>query len=66
MELTILGCHSATPRQNFHTSSQLLNFKNHLFMIDCGEGSQIRLREEKIRYSNAFVEKLLFENSITW
>ena len=51
MELTILGCHSATPRQNFHTSSQLLNFKNHLFMIDCGEGTQIRLREEKISFS---------------
>ena len=51
MELTILGCHSATPRQNFHTSSQLLNFKNHLFMIDCGEVTQIRLREEKISFS---------------
>ena len=51
MVLTILGCHSATPRQNFHTTSQLLNFKNHLFMIDCGEGTQIRLREEKINFS---------------
>ena len=51
MELTILGCHSATPRKNFHTSSQLLNFNNRLFMIDCGEGTQIRLREEKISFS---------------
>ena len=51
MELTILGCHSASPRQNFHTSSQLLKFKNHLFLIDCGEGTQMRLREEKISFT---------------
>ena len=50
MELTILGCHSATPRENFHTSSQLLKFKNHLFLLDCGEGTQIRLREQKTNF----------------
>ena len=51
MELTILGCHSASPRKNFHTSSQLLKFKNNFFLIDCGEGTQMRLRREKISFT---------------
>jgi ribonuclease Z len=38
MNLTILGCHSATPRENKHTTSQLLELKGNLFLIDCGEG----------------------------
>ena len=45
MKLTILGCHSATPRENKHTTSQLLEVKGHLFLIDCGEGTQIQLRK---------------------
>ena len=49
MNLTILGCHSATPRENNHTSSQLLKIKENLFLIDCGEGTQIQLRKAKIK-----------------
>ena len=51
MQLTILGCHSATPRENKHTTSQLLEVKEHLFLIDCGEGTQIQLRKTKIKFS---------------
>ena len=51
MELTILGCHSATPRENHHTTSQLLKIKKHYFLIDCGEGTQIQLRKAKINFS---------------
>ena len=51
MELIILGCHSATPRENHHTTSQILLFKKHYFMIDCGEGTQIQLRKAKINFS---------------
>ena len=51
MNLTILGCHSATPRENNHTSSQLLKIKENLFLIDCGEGTQIQLRKAKINLS---------------
>ena len=45
MKLTILGCHSATPRENKHTTSQLLEVGGNLFLIDCGEGTQIQLRK---------------------
>ena len=51
MKLTILGCHSATPKENKHTTSQLLEVKGKFFLIDCGEGTQIQLRKLKIKFS---------------
>ncbi len=51
MKLTILGCHSATPLKNAHTTSQVLEIKGHLFLIDCGEGTQIQLRNRGIKFS---------------
>ena len=51
MKLTILGCHSATPRENKHTTSQLLEVGGNLFLIDCGEGTQIQLRKSKVKFS---------------
>ncbi len=51
MELTILGCYSATPRINTNPTSQVLNIKNHLFLIDCGEGTQVQLRKYKVKFS---------------
>ena len=51
MKLIILGCHSATPLENAHTTSQVLEVKDHLFLIDCGEGTQIQLRQQKIKFS---------------
>ena len=35
--LTILGCHSATPRINAFPTSQYLEINNSHFLIDCGE-----------------------------
>ena len=51
MELTILGCHSATPRENKHTTAQVLEANGHLFLVDCGEGTQIQLRLAKVKFS---------------
>ena len=51
MKLTILGCYSATPRVNTNPTSQILDIKNHLFLIDCGEGTQVQLRKNKIKFS---------------
>ena len=51
MKLTILGCYSATPRTNTNPTSQVLDIKNHLFLIDCGEGTQVELRRNKIKFS---------------
>ncbi|NRD20289.1 ribonuclease Z [Winogradskyella eckloniae] len=51
MKLTILGCHSATPRINTNPTSQVLEIKNHMFLIDCGEGTQVELRRNKVKFS---------------
>tara|TARA_S200000501_G_scaffold369385_1_gene408725 strand:+ start:41 stop:949 length:909 start_codon:yes stop_codon:yes gene_type:complete len=51
LELTILGCHSATPRENKHTSSQLLEVHGNLFLIDCGEGTQMQLRKANVKFA---------------
>lgn len=51
MKLTILGCYAATPRTFTNPTSQVLEIKNHLFLIDCGEGTQVQLRKNKIKFS---------------
>ena len=51
MQLSILGCYSATPRVNTNPTAQVLEIKNHLFLIDCGEGTQVQLRKQKIKFS---------------
>jgi len=51
MNLTILGCYSATPRAFTNPTAQVLNIRNHLFLIDCGEGTQVQLRRNKIKFS---------------
>ena len=51
MKLTILGCYSATPRALTNTTSQVLEISNHMFLIDCGEGTQIQLRKHKIKFN---------------
>lgn len=51
MQLKILGCYSATPRDGKHTTSQLLEVSGHLFLIDCGEGTQLQLRRSKSKFA---------------
>ncbi|MFQ6603802.1 ribonuclease Z [Flavobacterium sp. C3NV] len=51
MKLTILGCYAATPRTLTNPTSQVLEIKNKLFLIDCGEGTQVQLRKNKIKFS---------------
>jgi len=51
IKLTILGCHSATPRTFAHPTSQYLEINNRSFLIDCGEGTQVQLRKYKIKFS---------------
>tara|TARA_B110000046_G_scaffold182926_1_gene217948 strand:- start:21597 stop:22511 length:915 start_codon:yes stop_codon:yes gene_type:complete len=51
LSLTILGCHSATPRVNAFPTSQYLEINNSHFLIDCGEGTQRQMRKYKIGFS---------------
>ena len=51
LSLTILGCHSATPRVNAFPTSQYLEINNSHFLIDCGEGTQRQMRKYKVGFS---------------
>lgn len=49
MQITILGSGSATPTLRSHPSAQIIEVGSDYFLIDCGEGTQYRLLEMRIR-----------------
>lgn len=49
-EVNILGCGSAVPTMQHFPSSQVVNFRDKLFMIDCGEGAQLQFRKSKLSF----------------
>jgi len=51
MKLHILGCYAATPSLMGNPTAQILEIRDHLFLIDCGEGTQVQLRKHKIKFS---------------
>ena len=51
MKLTILGCYAATPRTITNPTAQILEIRNRMFLIDCGEGTQVQLRKNKLKFS---------------
>ncbi len=51
-ELTILGCGSALPTTRHFATSQVLNVREKLYMIDCGEGSQLQMRRSHLKFSH--------------
>ena len=60
-KLTILGCSSAIPTVDKNPTAQLLNANERFFLIDCAEGTQVRLRRYKIKFqkiSRIFISHL--------
>ncbi|MDE6154135.1 MAG: ribonuclease Z [Muribaculaceae bacterium] len=49
--INILGCGSATPSLRHQPSSQVIDFRDNLMMIDCGEGTQLAMRRMKLKFS---------------
>lgn len=49
-ELTILGSSSAVPTSKRNLTAHVLNVHERFFLIDCGEGTQLQLRRNKIRF----------------
>lgn len=57
----ILGCGSALPTLRHYASSQLVEIRGKLMMIDCGEGTQMQLRRCHARFtklSHVFISHL--------
>lgn len=50
-EVHILGCGSALPTTRHFATSQVVNIREKLFMIDCGEGAQMQLRKSKLKFT---------------
>jgi ribonuclease Z len=50
-DVHILGCGSALPTTRHFPSSQVVNVRDKLFMIDCGESAQLQFRKCKLKFS---------------
>lgn len=50
-ELTILGATSATPIVDKHPTAQVVNYNDQLYLIDCGEGTQVQLLRYDLRFN---------------
>ena len=60
-ELNILGCGSATMTQRHVPSCQVLNIRDNLIMIDCGESAQLGVRRNRLklmRLNHIFISHL--------
>jgi ribonuclease Z len=49
--VTVLGSNSALPTSDKFPTAQVLNVSERFFLIDCGEGTQMQLRRNRIRFS---------------
>ena len=59
--LTLLGCGSALPTKRNFPSAQIVQLRDKQFLIDCGEGTQIRMRQMKVnnnRFGHVFISHL--------
>lgn len=59
--INILGCGSALPTLRHYPSCQVVEVRGKLFMVDCGEGTQMQLRRSRIRFtkiSHVFISHL--------
>ncbi|MCM1489213.1 MAG: ribonuclease Z [Muribaculum sp.] len=50
-EVHVLGCGSAKPSPIHNPSSTVVNFRDNLFMIDCGEGAQKEFQRQRLKFS---------------
>ncbi|MDR1402933.1 MAG: ribonuclease Z [Tannerellaceae bacterium] len=49
--IKILGCGSALPTVRHMATSQIVNLRDKLYMIDCGEGTQVQMRRMRIKFN---------------
>lgn len=52
LEIHILGCGAALPTPKRLSSSQIVNIREKLFMLDCAEGTQMALRRSHLSFSH--------------
>lgn len=50
-QINYLGCGSATPTLRHLPSCQVIDFRDNLFMVDCGECAQLSMRRQRLKFS---------------
>lgn len=50
-DVHVLGCGSAKPSLAHNPSSFVVDFRDNLFMIDCGEGAQKEFQRQRLKFS---------------
>ncbi len=50
-QVTVLGCGSAVPTSWHNPSSQMVQYDNRQFLVDCGEGTQMQMIRYKVKYA---------------
>lgn len=50
-DVHVLGCGSAKPSVDHNPSSTVVDFRDNLFMIDCGEGAQKEFQRQHLKFS---------------
>ena len=50
-QVNILGCGSATPSYRHMPACQVIDFRDRLMMIDCGEGAQLQMMRQHLKFS---------------
>ena len=50
-KVQILGCGSATPTLQHAPTAQVVDLRDKLYLIDCGEGTQLQMRRYKVRFN---------------
>lgn len=61
IKVKILGSNSAAPAHKRNQTSQLITIEGHLYLMDCGEGTQLQLKRYRIpiqRINNIFISHL--------
>jgi ribonuclease Z len=53
-EVHILGCGSALPTRRHLPSAQVVNVNDKLFLVDCGEGTQLQFRFTKLHFNKIY------------
>ena len=48
--INILGCGSALPTTRHLATSQIVDLRDKLYMIDCGDGTQVQMRRMRVRF----------------
>lgn len=48
--VTILGNNSSLPAYDRHPTAQIVTLDDHLFLVDCGEGTQMQLARYRIKW----------------